>query len=69
MASSINTHKAVYTNILNADTPTAMDKLVDRNIVPYCGDAAVNLAKHIMASSGISTVFVPDDHVDYHQQP
>jgi len=56
-ANSISTHKLVYENILNADKPTNIDKIVDRAKTPYGTDQAIELVNSILNCSGIEVVY------------
>lgn len=57
-AVSLNTHEAIYRNILNADVPTNIDDVVDRNTVDYTGDAAMELVNNILNCAGTSIDYV-----------
>ena len=60
-AGSVPTHRAIYKNILDADVPTNIDAVVDRKLIPYGEDAALNLTNNIFNSSGISVNYDPND--------
>lgn len=60
---AMETHEHVYRNILNARTPTNIDRVVDRNKIPYGGDAALALVNDIFNAGGISIEYVPDNNV------
>lgn len=60
-ASAITTHRAIYRNILEAEYPTNMTVAIDRNILPYGEDAALNLTNNIFNASGISIDYDPND--------
>lgn len=60
-ANSIKTHEAIYNCILNAPVPTNIDNVVDRSIVPYGGDAAIEFVENIMNAAGININYVVDD--------
>lgn len=57
-ANSIPTFKAMYNNILNADKPTDIDHIVDRNEVPYGHDSAIKLIRSIFKSIGMDITYV-----------
>lgn len=59
-ANSIPTHKAVYRNILDADQPTNIDRVVDRNKNPFGEDAALELLNNIFNAAGIEIVYEDD---------
>ena len=59
-ANSIETHKHMYKNILEADQPTNMDSFVDRNVQPYGTDNSLELLNYIFNAAGISIDFVPE---------
>lgn len=60
-ASAITTHRAIYRNILESDSPTNMSVAVDRNLIPYGEDAALNLTNNIFNAFGISIDYDPKD--------
>jgi hypothetical protein len=47
-------------NILTHPTPTNIERLVDRNKVPFGGSRPVNLFKHILASRGLRFFYKPN---------
>lgn len=49
---SIFTHSHIYRSILNADKPTDINNLVDRNVIPYGDDVALNLMNTILNCGG-----------------
>jgi len=57
-ANSVETHKLVYQNILNAEKPGNIDSLVDRNVHPFGTDKAIELTESILNVSGIKLVYV-----------
>lgn len=57
---SVPTHEHVYMNILDSDTPTNIDRLVDRGTIPYGEDAALGLIENIFNSGGIAIDYVTD---------
>ena len=66
-AKSIKTHKHIVRKILEADKPTNIDKVVDRDEVPYGEDSAIQLVNNILASAGIDLTYVHDDTVIHEQ--
>lgn len=62
-AKSITTHKHIVKNILEADRPTAMSRVVDRSKVPYGEDSAIQLVGNILAAAGIELKYVHDDTI------
>lgn len=57
-ANSIETHKHMYANILNAPKPTNVDSLVDRSVQPYGTDNSMELIDYIFNAAGLSIDFV-----------
>jgi len=51
--SSVEAHKDMYLNILNADNPSNMDYSVDRSKVPYGGDQALKVVRQLFNSTGM----------------
>lgn len=60
-AVSLETHEAIYRNILNAETPTNIDDVVDRSKHGYTGDAAMEITNNIFNYAGISIDYVEDN--------
>ena len=60
-ASSVPTHREIYKNILDADIPTNIDHVIDRNLIPYGEDAALHLINNIYNSDGISIEYDGND--------
>lgn len=58
-ANSISTHKHIYKNILDADMPTNMNNVVNRQQQPFGDDAGLQLVNNIMNSAGISIDYTP----------
>ena len=56
-SSNIDTHKIVYSNILRAEQPTNIDRVVDRNVHPYGLGASLTLFNDILETMGIKTVY------------
>jgi len=56
-SASIETHKHMYRNILKADKPTRIDKVIDRNIVGFNNDKPVKLMESILNVGGVEIVF------------
>lgn len=61
-ANSIPTHEHVYRNILKADVPTNIDKVVDRKEVPYGSDSGIEFINSIFNASGIKLTYIEDRH-------
>lgn len=59
-ANSIKTHESVYKTILESDVPSNIDRVVDRNKIPYGGDAALELVNSIFNVGGINIKYTPD---------
>lgn len=59
-ANSIPTHEKLYENILNAEQPTNIDVVVDRNKQPYGEDASLELINNIFNAAGICIDYVPN---------
>lgn len=57
---SITTHAHVYNNILNASKPTNIERLVDRNLVPYGNDSALEVVNNIFNAAGIDITYEHD---------
>ena len=57
-ANSVPTHKALYTNILNAPYPTNIDRVVDRDKVPFGQDSAIKLVNSIFNSIGMAMKYI-----------
>lgn len=55
-----NTHRNVIENIMQANKPTDIERVVDRKKVPLGGSRPVNFVNHIMACRGIKFTYVPD---------
>ena len=55
---NIGTHKHIYKNILDAAVPTNIDRVVDRNKVPYGDDMAIELLQHVFNSFGVAFYYV-----------
>lgn len=53
-------HRFGIHNILTHDTPTNIERLVDRNVVPFGGSRPVNLFKHILSCRGIRFYYKPE---------
>lgn len=59
-ASSPETHKVAYKNILTAPKPTNIDILIDRSVVPYGNDSALKLTESILNAAGLGLEYSPD---------
>jgi len=59
-ANSTETHRTMYENILNADKPTDIECLIDRDKHPFGTDKSVELAESILAASGIELDYVSE---------
>ena len=57
-ANSAETHKIMYSNILNAPYPTRIDKVVDRKIHGFGTDDAIKLVDSIYNSMGLDFKYV-----------
>ncbi len=54
------TQRSLYRAILDSDTPSNIDKLVDRNTHPYGGAKPLLLIKHMLAAAGFKMVYKPE---------
>jgi len=61
-ANSIKTHEHVYSNILTSKTPTNIEKLVDRNKIPYGDDSSIRFINNILNASGVELKYAKDRH-------
>ena len=57
---SINSHAIAYSNILKADKPTNIDKLINRKKVPYGGDRALAILNTLFHSIGFKISYVKE---------
>lgn len=55
-----HTHKEIVWNILAADTPTDIKKIVDRNKLPYGGTKPITIINHVLMCGGIKFVYNRD---------
>ena len=64
--SSIESHKEVYKNILLADKPTNIDRVIDRDKIPYGNDRGSIILDTLYKSVGMELKYVEDssDFVD-----
>lgn len=60
-ANSIETHSAIYRNVLLADKPTNIDEVVDRNIIPFGTDKTLKLIDLILNAGGIEIEYDAKD--------
>lgn len=58
---SIETHKHIYSNILESDVPTNIDHVVDRNIVPYGDDSSLQLINNLFNAFGLKIDYTDID--------
>lgn len=58
--SSPRTHKAMYRGILESENPTNIEKLVDREEVPFGDDKALEYIEAIYMCSGFALRYTPD---------
>lgn len=61
-AKSVPTHRHIYENILKADQPTNIHRVVDRNKIPYGEDSANVLVNNILAAAGVELEYVHDSN-------
>lgn len=54
------TQRSLYRSILDADKPTNIDKLVNRDVLPYGGAKPLLLIKHMLAAAGFKMVYKPE---------
>ena len=64
-ATSPSSHRHIYRNILEADVPTNIPNVIDRNKVPYGTDAALTLVNSIYEASGLKLTYVHDEHTKH----
>lgn len=62
-ANSISTHEHIYKKILDADKPTDIDVLVDREELPYGEDSSLLLVENLFNSAGLDIDYVKDNKV------
>ena len=55
------TQRNMVHNILNADKPTNIENVVDRDYIELGGSKALQLVKHVLYCSGIKVVYEPED--------
>lgn len=55
------TQRNIIWNLLNADKPSALEHVVDREYIPLGGARALQLQKHITAAAGSKAVYEPED--------
>jgi hypothetical protein len=67
-ATAPETHKHIYRTFMDHDTPSNIDRIVDRHEIPYGGDATLNLIRSILNVSGIDTEFIPENKTNYPKQ-
>ena len=60
MSNSPQTHKHVYANILRAEKPTAIKKVVDRSVVPMGNSRALLFVHHALQCNGIEFYYEPE---------
>lgn len=60
MCNSPQTHKMVVKNILTADKPTNIDRIVDRSVIPLGGSKSLQIVAHIGLAAGWRFVYRPD---------
>ena len=60
-ANSMETHKHVYHNILTSGVPTNIEKVVNREVIPYGGDDSLNIVESIFKSGGCEIGFVKSE--------
>jgi len=63
--SSIKAHENMYYNILAADNPTNIDRVIDRSIVPYGQDKALEIVNSLFNCAGIEMTHKVDTNL-YH---
>lgn len=59
-ANSIPTHEHIYRNILSADVPTNIHRVVDREVVPYGQDSSLDIINNIFNAAGMSIEYIHD---------
>lgn len=58
--SSPESHKHAYMNILKSENPSNIDRIIDREVLPYGDDKALEYISSIFACSGIKIEYSPD---------
>lgn len=59
-STSLNTHLAVYNNILTHKTPTNVQQNVNRRVIKYGGDRALEILESLWNSIGMELKYVKD---------
>lgn len=59
-ANSIPTHEHIYRNILSADKPTNIHRVVDREVIPYGQDSSLDIINNIFNAAGMTIDYVHD---------
>lgn len=67
-ANAIDTHIHIYKTLLEHDTPSNIDKIVDRNLIPYGGDVSISLIDTLFNTSGMDIEYIPDPHILHKKQ-
>ena len=60
-ASSQETHKYMYEKLLNVETPTNLESVIDRTERPYGDDAGLKLVESIFNAAGIDIVYTEEE--------
>jgi len=63
MSNSPTTHRHIVKNILSADKPTNIDRVVDRNLIPLGGSKSLQIVSHIALAAGWRFVYKPDSYL------
>jgi len=65
---SIATHRENVYSILTSETPTNIERSVDRSKVPLGNNRAIALFKHIIGCNGFKMVYEPYQDPDIHRR-
>lgn len=60
-AISVTTHEAIYRNVLNADSVSNIEHIVDRSVIGYDEDKSLELVNSLFMCSGIGIAYSPED--------
>ena len=64
-SASTQSHSLAYRNILNADQPTNIPRLIDRKHHPYGTDRGLEILESLWNSVGMELAYVPDNNKLY----
>lgn len=58
------TRRNIYWNLLDAENPSQIDQIVDRDIVPLGASRPIQIVNHVFMCAGFKPVYQPENH-DY----